>query len=121
MPTANTDKNDRVLFIMFQDPDHEIFEYLSFFKYLVMWMNCTLLKYGTCDGMIIVVDSKGLNWHHIVKLPIGIAGKMLKFLQVSRNLNNSLYNNNNGNYINIILSIVVQTYNYIIFKFETYL
>ncbi|KAL4097280.1 hypothetical protein QTP88_022080 [Uroleucon formosanum] len=82
MPTINTDKNDRVLYIMFQDPDHEMFEYLSLFKYLIMWMNYTLLKYGTCEGMIIVIDSKGLNWHHIVKLPIGIAGKMLKFMEV---------------------------------------
>lgn len=113
MPTVNTDKNYRVLYIMFQDPDHEMFEYLSFFKYLIMWMNYTLLKYGTCDGMIIVIDSKGLNWHHIVKLPLGIAGKMLKFMEVSSNLNNSLYNNNN-NYANSIVSIVVPTYNYII-------
>uniref|UniRef100_A0A2S2P104 Alpha-tocopherol transfer protein-like n=1 Tax=Schizaphis graminum TaxID=13262 RepID=A0A2S2P104_SCHGA len=82
MPTVNTDKNDRVLFMMFQDTNHEIFEYLSLFKYLTMWMNYTLLKYGTCDGMVIVIDTKGLSWRHIVKIPIGIAGKMLKFLEV---------------------------------------
>lgn len=84
MPTFNTDRNDRVLFMMFQDYDHQMFEYLPFFKYLVMWMDYTLLKYGACDGMVIVIDSKGLNWRHIVKLPLGIAGKMLKFLEVSR-------------------------------------
>lgn len=82
MPTANTDKNNRVLFMMFQDNNHEMFEYLPLFKYLTMWMNYMLLKYGTCDGMVIVIDSKGLSWRHIVKLPIGIAGKMLKFLEV---------------------------------------
>ncbi|XP_025191877.1 alpha-tocopherol transfer protein-like [Melanaphis sacchari] len=83
MPTVNTKKNDRVLFMMFQDTNPEMFEYLSLFKYLAMWMNYMLLKYGTCDGMIIVIDSKGLNWRHIVKLPIVITGKMLKFLEVA--------------------------------------
>jgi len=32
--------------------------------------------------MVIVIDTKGLSWRHIVKIPIGIAGKMLKFLEV---------------------------------------
>lgn len=83
MPTDKADKGDRVLYIQFKNYNADAFEYVSLYKYLFMWMDYTLMMYGTCDGLIVVLDSKGLSWRHIMKLPLGITTKMLKFLEVS--------------------------------------
>jgi len=85
MPSLNKDKRDRILYIQFKDHDHGSFVYVSFYKYLLMWMEYTLIKYGTCDGVIVVVDSKGLGWRHVVKVPIGISAKLLSFMEVYLN------------------------------------
>lgn len=82
MPTANTDSGDRILFMQFKNYNHDMFEYIPLYKYLVMWMEYTLLTYGTFNGLIVVVDSKGLSWRHILKIPLAVSGKMLKYLQV---------------------------------------
>lgn len=82
MPAVNTDKSDRVLFMQFKEHDHKLFDYEPDYKYMIMWMEYVLMTYGTCDGMIVVFDSKGLGWRHIVKLPISLSVKMLKFLEV---------------------------------------
>jgi len=82
MPCTNLDKNIRVLFVRLIDCNHELFEYVSLYRYLIMWLNYSLLTYGTCDGIVAVIDATGLNWRHIIKLPFGVTGKMLKFMEV---------------------------------------
>lgn len=82
MPTINLDKNQRILYMQFIDYNHDGFDYVSLYKYLVMWMEHTLLAYGTCDGITTVVDTKGLSWRHVIKLPLGVSIKMLRFLEV---------------------------------------
>lgn len=83
IPADKADKGDRVLYLQFKDYNPEAFDYVSLYKYLIMWMEYALMMYGTCDGLIVVLDSKGLSWRHIMKLPLGITTKMLKFLEVS--------------------------------------
>lgn len=83
MPCTNNDKSDRIIYMQFKDVNPNALDYVSLFKYLVMWLNYTLLMYGTSDGLIAVVDSKSLSWRHIIKIPLGTTSRMLKFLEVS--------------------------------------
>lgn len=85
MPSSNRDRNIRVLYSQFIDTNPALFEYVPNFKYLIMWMKHMLLTYGTCDEVVVVVNATGLSWRHIIKLPINICTKMMKFLEVSRN------------------------------------
>lgn len=82
MPSVNSDKSDRILYVQLKDYNADMYEYMSIFKYLAMWMDHTLLRYGTCDGIIVVVNSKGLNWRHVIKLPVLLCRQMLSFLEV---------------------------------------
>lgn len=82
MVTVNLDKSDRVFYIQFKDTNPEFMEPIACFKYFVMWIKHTLLMHGTSDGIIIVMNSDGLSWRHIIKLPIGLTAKMCKFLEV---------------------------------------
>lgn len=83
MPSVNNDKCDRILYVQMKNYNADMMNYMAIFKYLAMWMDNMLLRYGTCDGVIVVVDSKGLNWRHIVKLPVLLCRQMLLFLEVS--------------------------------------
>lgn len=85
MPSSNRDRNIRVLYAQFIDTNPASFEYVPNFKYLLMWMKHMLLTYGTCDEVVVVVNATGLSWRHIIKLPISLCTKLLKFLEVSRN------------------------------------
>lgn len=82
MPCTNLDKNIRVLFVQLKDHDHGLFDFVSLYKYLAMWLHYLLVVYGTCDGVIAVLDSSGLSWRHMVKFPIGVTHKMLKYMEV---------------------------------------
>lgn len=75
-------KDGRYVYWQFKNTDPEKFNYMAIFKIVVMWMEYVLLTRGTFDGLTIVVNTSGLNWRHIVKLPVGIASKLLTFLQV---------------------------------------
>ncbi|XP_050527936.1 alpha-tocopherol transfer protein-like [Daktulosphaira vitifoliae] len=74
-------KNDRYLYWQFKDTNPEMLNYMAIFKVLYMWMERTLLTEGTFDGVIIIINTAGLSWRHILKLPIGAVSKLLKFLQ----------------------------------------
>lgn len=82
MPTTNTNKSDRVLYIQFKNNNPDMMDFVSLYKYLAMWMKYSLLIHGTCDGIIVVIDSKGLSWRHILKVPISITMQMIKYMEV---------------------------------------
>lgn len=82
MPSVNLEKSPRVLYIHFKDPSPALLDFVAYFKYLIMWIKHSLLTYGTCDGMIAVINNDGLSWRHIIKVPIGTTSKMVKFLEV---------------------------------------
>lgn len=86
LPVSNDDKTDRLIYMQFKDYNHEMFDFVVLYRYLFMWLNYSLLTYGTSEGIIAVIDSKGLSWRHIVKLPVVISTKMLKFLEVRQSL-----------------------------------
>lgn len=86
MPTVNTDKSDRILYLQFRDSSPDMLDFLSLYKYLAMWMSYSLMTYGTCDGVVVVIDSKGLSWRHLLKVPISITMKMIKYMEVGRKM-----------------------------------
>lgn len=84
MPASNLDKSDRVLYLELINENPSAFDFPVFYKYLTMWLRYHLLSFGSCDGIVAIIDSKGLSWRHVIKLPIGITAKLLKFLEVRR-------------------------------------
>lgn len=84
MPSSNLDKSDRVLYLQLINDNPSAFDFLAVFKYLSMWMRYQLLTFGSCDGIVVIMDTKALSWRHIIKLPIGITAKMLKYMEVRR-------------------------------------
>lgn len=82
MPSTNLDKKERIVYTQFIDENPASLECIPGYKYMTMWMKYMLLTYGTCDGIIVVANTNGLSWRHILKLPISITIKLLRFLEV---------------------------------------
>ncbi|VVC28349.1 CRAL/TRIO, N-terminal domain,CRAL-TRIO lipid binding domain [Cinara cedri] len=109
MPSVNIDKSERFLFVQLKNYNANLFEYSSIFKYLAMWMDHTLLRYGTCDAIIAVIDSKGLNWRHIIKLPVLLCRQMLLFLETALPIRlKSIHVLNTGSTTQMLMKVIMQ-------------
>ncbi|XP_025410036.1 alpha-tocopherol transfer protein-like [Sipha flava] len=112
MPTVNTDKSDRVLYIQFRDYNPEMLDFVSAYKYLVMWMQYSLLRHGTCDGIIVVIDAKGLSWRHILKIPISITMQLIKYMEVALPVRlKSIHVLNCGSAIQVVMKMITKIAN----------
>ncbi|XP_050439712.1 alpha-tocopherol transfer protein-like [Adelges cooleyi] len=76
-----TGSDVRYLYMQFKDNDPENYEFFPSVKIVVMWMEYVLLCYGTFDDLIVVINCDGLQWRHVVKIPLGILTKLIKFIQ----------------------------------------
>lgn len=75
-------KDERIIVTDFKNPDPKAYNYEQSTKYFNMLFEYMMATQGTFDGLIIVMNSKGLNWRHVYKTPINKMKKMLALVQV---------------------------------------
>lgn len=79
---ATTGTNDRIVVTNFKNPDPAEYEYVRCCRYLFMLLEYIMVTEGSFDGLIVVMNSKGMNWRHISKTPMTKMNRMLGYVQV---------------------------------------
>ncbi|XP_050527894.1 uncharacterized protein LOC126897984 isoform X1 [Daktulosphaira vitifoliae] len=74
-------KGECIVYWQFKDPDIKLYDCLSSIKLFHMWLEYKLLHCGTFDGLVIVVNTSGLSWRHVIKIPITIMGEFFVYIQ----------------------------------------
>lgn len=77
-----TGKEERIIVTDFKNLDPKQYSYEQSTKYFNMLFEYMMATQGTFDGLIIVMNSKGLNWRHVYKTPMNKMKKMLGLVQV---------------------------------------
>lgn len=77
-----TGKEERILYTNFKNTDPQKYDYVQSVRYFFMVMEYLMVTHGTFDGVIVTMNSKGINWRHITKTPMGTLKKLLGFVQV---------------------------------------
>lgn len=78
-----TGKEERIIVTNFKNSDPKVYQYERSCKYFNMLFEYVMATQGTFDGLILVMNSKDLNWRHIYKTPVNKMKKMLALVQVS--------------------------------------
>lgn len=67
----------------FLNPDPSKFDYLECTKYLFMTCEVQNMIQGTSEGQVIIFDTSGLSFGHIVHVNLMIVKKILYYVQES--------------------------------------
>ncbi|XP_050439720.1 alpha-tocopherol transfer protein-like isoform X4 [Adelges cooleyi] len=71
----------RYIYIQVQDLDPRKFEFTSFLKTMVMYIEYILLCNGTFDGVVYIINCVGIHWRHVLKVPLPTAKRFISFFQ----------------------------------------
>lgn len=83
LPNMYSDKHDRYLYTNFKNPDPQEYDYIQSTRYFFMMLEYMLETEGTFNGLVLTLNSVGMNWRHITKTPMNVMKKLLGFVQVS--------------------------------------
>lgn len=86
-----TGKEERILYTNFKNTDHRMYDYVQSVRYFFMMVEYLMVTHGTFDGVVLTMNSKGINWRHIAKSPMNTMKKLLGFVQVRVPCRSSLY------------------------------
>jgi len=76
-----TGKEERILYTNFKNTDPQKYDYVQSVRYFFMMVEYLMVTHGTFDGVILTMNSKGINWRHITKTPMSTLKKLLGFVQ----------------------------------------
>lgn len=84
VPDSSSCQKRRIIFTNFKNPDPQKYDYVQSSKYFFMMLEHLVFTNGTFDGIVLAMNSTGMNWRHITKTPMGTMKKLLGFVQVSK-------------------------------------
>lgn len=84
LPNIYTDKHERFIYTNFKNPDPQEYDYIQSVRYFFMMLEYVLEINGSFDGLVVTLNSLGMNWRHITKTPMNTMKKLLDFVQVRR-------------------------------------
>ncbi|XP_050527869.1 alpha-tocopherol transfer protein-like isoform X2 [Daktulosphaira vitifoliae] len=104
----NYDKKEHYLYIQYDNiTNFQLFDPLSDYKIMILWMEYLLLCHGTCDAVNVVINCINIQWRHIFKScsQISMIHKMLNYEGLPVRLN-KLHIMNSGKSMQYLFKIV---------------
>ncbi|XP_025410038.1 alpha-tocopherol transfer protein-like [Sipha flava] len=81
LPNIYTDKHERFIYTNFKNPDPREYDFIQSVRYFFMMLEYMLETNGSFDGLVVTLNSLGMNWRHITMTPMNTMKKLLGFVQ----------------------------------------
>lgn len=79
-----TPKKERIIYCCLKIPDATNYDFVQNSKYFFMMLDYLIIRDGTFDGVILIINSKNISWRHFTKTPMTVLKKLLGFVQVCK-------------------------------------
>ncbi|KAE9534889.1 hypothetical protein AGLY_008181 [Aphis glycines] len=100
-------KQERILYTNFKNTDPREYDYVRCCRYFFMMLEYLMVTSGTFDGVVLTMNSKGVNWRHITKTPMNTMKKLLGFVQEALPVRiKEVHVLNAGSIISMLFSII---------------
>lgn len=79
---AKTEENYKIFYAKFMEPDPSKFDIYEVLKIFAMITDHWLLKMGNMEGLLFILDFKGVTWGHVPRIGINPIRKLVTYVQV---------------------------------------